>query len=248
MKKINTLEQKFKKLNNDLQKIPELSNLTAFDFFKYKWLFNRREHTKKQLQKSIKYARSTIFRCEEYEKKQLNNMKINCRQYYKRQQNAEFKRDFILYKLGLISKRPIIPALRPLVKLISKVFKPVSKYYIALKNKFKTFSSVILPQKINNVAVSAAKFGIRGYATLKSNCRYMKSQMKSNAYIQYLKQVAEQAQQQFMDATEHGMCPCTPEYQRAQIVHTTYSQMPHMHSAFNNQIQRRNISKIDRTR
>ncbi len=200
MKKISTLNQQLQKINELLQNAPPMDTLSLWQFIRYKNLYRKRETTKIKLKESILAGKDIISWYEKYNKEQLNNLKISCKTYCRRQKRAEYKRNITLFKLGLINKKPKHPILGPISDKLSILKKAIKKPFNLFHKNFENLRSNIIPQNINNLAVSAAKVGIRGYRTIKSNCAYVKRKFNSSEYSQYLRNIINQAENQ-LDST-----------------------------------------------
>ena len=231
MKKISTLNQRLQKINDLLQDTPPIDKLSLWQFIKYQSLYRKKEKTKSKLKDSILAGREIISWYEKYNQEQLNNLKISCRKYCSRQKRAEYKRNITLFKLGLVNKKPRHPILGPISDRLSILKKAIQKPFNLFHKKFENLRSNVIPQNFNNLAVSAAKVGIRGYRTIKSNCAYVKKKFNSSEYSQYLRNIIIQAENQLDSkppiTIKHNLNPNSSKnnssVQRRHITHYEYT-------------------------
>ncbi|MBR2704658.1 MAG: hypothetical protein IKE91_04225 [Clostridia bacterium] len=189
MQNIKKLKHYIQRTKEELKDMPSVEAMSLSQFFRYKRLIHGRNEAKKQLKKSMLSAKKVMETYEEYNSKILNNMKISCRQYCRRQALAEYKRDRKLYLFGMIDKKPIHPLLKPVKKIISFIQKPISKSFNSFKEKFKTFKSKTISQSLHRLAIHGCK-------TFESNCKYMKKRLSTNEYAEYLRTIIKEAQEQ----------------------------------------------------
>jgi len=214
MKKINELNQKLQILESQKKNLNSLENTSIFQFIKYKSVISQHKKVSKQLEKIKALGNEINFWYDQSTKSWIENPKVSCRKYYRLERKAKYKKDFTLYKMGLSDKKP----LSPLFQILNNIWVPISKQineisqhikFVFCKIKFskfnlfskisksyKIFTSNILPQKINKLAVNAATLGIKGYRMFQSDCRYMRSFINSKDSIKYIKNVINTANMQ----------------------------------------------------
>lgn len=217
MSKINDLHQKLEFLNSQKPKFESLENISLLQFIKYRKILTREEKIRKQISKYISLKSEINFWYDNISKSWINNLKINCRKYYRLDKKALYKKNSKLYKLGFINQKP----LPPFIENISKILLPISQMFksifsnINLKlqkfnfikrifNKYTNFKSNILPQKINNLAVNTAKIGIEGYRHLQSNYRFVKNSIQSKNSYKYFKNVINEANTQVLNSEKNN--------------------------------------------
>ena len=226
MKKISALNQKLQKINDLLQNTPPMDALSFGQFIKYKRILKQKEKIKHELKKSMLAGQNVIAWYEKYDQELINNMKISCRQYCRKQTRAEYKRNITLYRLGLTDKKPRHPILGPIsnkFSILSKVIQIPFKY---IHKKFENLRSNIIPKHFNNIAIGTAKVGIRGYRTLKSNCSYIKQKFNSSDYSKYLRNIISEAENQLNSPAPvitqyktNSYKPSSNQIQRSNIIH-----------------------------
>ena len=194
MKKIYKLKNTLEKLDLQKKNYNSLDNLSIPQFINYKMILSKESKINKQLEQAIMQEREINFWYDSNTKSWIDNSKINCRKYCKMEKKAAYKKDLKLYKLGLLNKKPTHPiinkVLSPIGLLFNKKIKPIFKH---IYNKIYLFKSQVLPQKFNNLAISTASIGIKGYRHLKSNCRYIRFSITSKNSFKYLKNVMQEA-------------------------------------------------------
>ena len=65
-----------------------------------------------------------------------------------------------------------------------------------IQSKLKHFSSITLPQTMNNLAIQSAKTCIKGYKLIQGDVKYVKNFVKSKDFYKYFKEVACEANRQ----------------------------------------------------
>ena len=202
MKNINKLQQKLQKLNSQEIKLDSLEDISIFKFIKYKSLIHKKKQINKQLKKSKLAEREANLLYDVNVKSWFNNQTINCRQYCKLERKAEYKRNLVLYKLGLMEHKPIHPLVQNTKQFFSKI-----TLFKTIYNKYNFFKSHILPKKINTIAVGTAKVAIKGYQHMQSNCKYVKNYVHSRNSFKYLQNVLQQASSQLADESHKQKSP-----------------------------------------
>lgn len=83
------------------------------------------------------------------------------------------------------------PILEPLKSRFLKI-----NIHKKIDDKATHFSTTILPQAINTIAVQSIKTCIKGYKLIQCDVRYVKNYIKSQNFYKYFKQAAEEANRQ----------------------------------------------------
>lgn len=203
MKNFYQLNKKLKKLDAQKTNFDSIEQMSIFRFLKHKKIVLQRAKVKEQIRQTIITANNAISGYNSYNDSLIKSNKINCRKYVKLQKKAEYKRNFTLYKLGLISKKPSPPFLQNLKLQFSKINLPLFTYFKNIKSKYSKFESSFLSPKVNRLAVSTAKLGIRGYRKFKSDYVFIRKHINESNWVQYLKDVVEQAKEQIENDKFH---------------------------------------------
>ena len=192
MKNIKKLNSKLKKLEAITKEHKKISAMSVLDFIFYKHNIAKKKSIKQKLKKQIYIAKGAIDCYKQYTNNLINNFKITPAKYNKLEKKAKYKRNVVLYKLGLIKQRPIHPYFVPVQRVLNTILKPLSKFH----SFFKKFKSYILPKKLNSIAVSAAKLCICGCRTIKSNYKFISQRMNLTPSAKYVHTIMEQAKSQ----------------------------------------------------
>ena len=206
MKNLNNLSQKLEKLQSQKKTFNSINNISLAQFIQFKRILSKEKKINKKMENVISLGNEINFWYDSKTKSWIENPNINCRKYYKMEKNAAYKKNLKLYKLGLCEKRPLPPIIlslkaffKPITIFLKQQFenlKPVlSKYnfFKKIHQKFNYFKSYTLPKNINKLAVNTASIGIKGYRHLRSNCRYIRSNIVSKDSFKYLKNVINEA-------------------------------------------------------
>ncbi|MBR2240305.1 MAG: hypothetical protein IJ890_02830 [Clostridia bacterium] len=206
MKNLNNLNQKLKNLQSQKKNFSSINDISLMQFLKFKSILSKEKKISKQIDNTISQGNEINFWYDSTTKSWIENPHINCRKYYKLENNAAYKKDLKLYKLGLSSRKPIHPLIQKLERLLSPITNFIKENYSKIKpklskcnffkkfyQKYNYFKSQTLPKNINKLAVDTASIGIKGYRHLKSNCRYIRNSITSKDSFKYLKNVINQA-------------------------------------------------------
>lgn len=200
MNKIDKLNHELKKLESQKTALTSLDDLTLFQFLKQKRIKSRESKIMSQLQKRQKMANKINFLYDTNTKSWIENPNINCNQYHKMQQKAEYQRNLKLYKIGYLSQRPLPPLLKKLTSYLPKTVLLKFNFLKKSNQNHNSLETTQFPKKFNNLAVSTAKVGIRGYRTLRSNCKYIRNYLTSRNSIKYIKNIISEAKDQIDQA------------------------------------------------
>lgn len=192
MENIKKLNAKLKKLESITKDHKKISDMSVFDFIIYKHNIARKISVKQKLKKEIFLAKRTIDWYKQYTNSLINDFKITPSQYNILEKKAKYKRNKVLHRLGLIKQKPIHPYFVPVQKILNTILKPVSKFHFFCKK----FKSYILPQKLNSIAVSAAKLCICGCRTIKLNYKFISQRVNLTPSAKYVHSIMEQAKKQ----------------------------------------------------
>lgn len=211
MRNNQSLTNKLDKLEKIKTNYSSLNDLSILQFIKYKKNISQENKLNKQLAKNIMLKNEINFWYDSTTKSWIDNLKINCRKYYRMEKRAEYKKNLKLYKLGFLNKKPSLPiiqninnSLNPVKDFFRNNVKPILTKYNFIKiiyNRFDYFKSQILPQKVNNLIVNTASISIKGFRHFKSNCRYLKKSITSKNSYKYLKNVINEANKK-IDSSE----------------------------------------------
>jgi hypothetical protein len=209
MSKINDLHQRLQDLHSQKQNFKSLENISLLQFIKFKKLVTKESKLKAKISKYISKSSEINFWYDNLNKSWIENPKINCNKYCRLERKASYKKNLTLYKLGFINKKPISPIWQNISKLLSPISKALKFIYSKIQkinfikkicNKVNTFKSIILPQKINTLAVNTAKIGIKGYRKLQSNYRFVRNSMSQKKSFIYFRNVINEANQQIINS------------------------------------------------
>ena len=147
MKSIKKSKQKLQNINrftNNIQCNYTIDKISVIQFFKIKHYIK----TKKKILKEIKQVQRFVKGCKllyEYDTRRwINNPRINCKKYCKLEAKAKYNRDLKLYKCGVLTKKPILPALQKLNELLQNTELSNIIFFKRINQKFKSGK---LPQK-----------------------------------------------------------------------------------------------------
>lgn len=214
MNKIYELNQKLDNLEEQKKNFSSLEDTSIIQFIKYKKLLSTEDKLSKKLYKLNLLKKEVNFLYDINTKSWIANPKINCRQYYKFEQKAAYKKDLTLYRLGVLKQKPKSPfyqniskKMEPISEKFNETFKDLKKYiqktdfskfnlFKIIYNKYNIFTSYTLPQKMNNLAINTAKIGIKGYKKLQADCRFIQNSITSKNSFKYLKNVINEANNQ----------------------------------------------------
>lgn len=157
-KNIKTLTKELEALQKINSYTIDLQSSSIFSIIKYKYRLHKQKKLESQIQKLNLTKQKIIEKFDNQIDSWLNNSKINCRQYYKLEPKAIYKKEKILYKLGYISKRP----LSPLEKSLKRKFSPIINFFKALISKIPFYK--LNPKKhFTNIAINSTKYCIKNY-------------------------------------------------------------------------------------
>jgi hypothetical protein len=203
MKSNKILTDELEKLKSQEINYGSLNNLSILQFIKYKRILSKERKINTQLAKNNLLGNKIRFWYNSQTKSWIDNPKISCRKYFKMEQRAQYKKNLLLYKLGIINQKPLPPmihninnSLYPIKDFFKNTIKPLlikCNFFRKIYDKYDFFKSQILPQKINNLAINTASIGIKGYRTLQSDCRFIRSSVSSKNSFKYLKCVIQEA-------------------------------------------------------
>lgn len=203
MKKFNKLNKQLQNLQSQKNKLYSIENLSIFQFIKYKKLISKENKIIKQMQKISNLENNINLWYNTSIKNWIKNPKINCRKYCKLEQNATYKRNLRLYKLGLITKKPLTPFIQNKFDFISETIKPlinqnytkIQKYnfFKIFYNKYKHFTSYTLPPNLNKLAINSAKKCIKHYRKMHNGINFFRNYINSKDSIRYLSMVKQEA-------------------------------------------------------
>lgn len=214
MKKLKKLNLQLENLESQKQKYKSLENISISQFIKFKSIISKQKKISNHIERCISLGKKINFWYDSKNNSWIKNPNISSRKYFRLEKHAAYKKDRKLYKLGFTDKKPLHPFIQNLInsaisvheklspvinKITSKFPKPdLSKFILfrKIKNKYNNFTSITLPQKINNVAVSTAKIGIKGYRSMQSNCRFIRNTFKSKKSFKYIQNVINEANKQ----------------------------------------------------
>lgn len=215
MKKIYKLNQKLEYLESRKQNFSSLENISIIRFIKYKNLISKENKISKQMQKITSLGEEINFWYDSNTKSWIENPKINCRKYYRLEQNAAYKKDLKLYKLGLIDKKPLPPLIQnlynkfnPILKSANSTIKEnhpkIQKYnfFKIFYDKYKNFTSYTLPQKLNKLAINSTKKCIKCYRKIHDDISFFRRCITYKNSIKYLHMIKQEATKQ-LDACEN---------------------------------------------
>lgn len=215
MNNLNNLNQKLVKLQAQKNSFTSLSDISLPQFLHYKKILAKEKKISKKIENKISLGNEINFWYDSQTKSWIENPNINPRKYYKMEKNAAYKKELKLYKLGISNKKPIHPLIQNLKSCISPItnffkeqfenIKPtLAKYNFFSKiiQKYNHFKSETLPKNINKFAVSTATIGIKGYRTIKSDCRYIRRSLASKNSFKYIKNVIKEANKK-VNNSEH---------------------------------------------
>lgn len=131
-----------KELDDILQKLtncPQVLNISSKKFSHYQSLIKQKEFLQNQI--SIKLQKRTNIIGTYNDKISLLNSKpLSCKKYCKIAQKLEYKRDYSLYKLGFLDKKPTLPFIQNLKTYIfDNILLPYSVKKFDFKEKFNSF-------------------------------------------------------------------------------------------------------------
>lgn len=197
MLNLNKLNTKLQKIKSKRISTNNLENFSLFDFLRYKHSISKERKILQQIKKCKLIEKEAILVCDANIKHWFKNQTINCRQYYKIEQKAEYTRDKTLYKIGLIKNKPIPPFIQNIKKFFSEsiILERFRKnhFFKKIKSSLSQLFSQKIPQKTNTLAINAAKLLIKGYRTIEPQYSSVKYALRSSIPVQYLKNVIAQA-------------------------------------------------------
>lgn len=209
MNKIYKLNQKLDNLESQKNRFSSFENISIFQFIKYKKILYTEAKTIKKLYKLNLLKREVNFLYDINTKSWIANPKINCRQYYKLEQKAAYKKDLTLYHLGILEKRPhsllrqnFSQLITPITERFNETFPNFKKdlsrvnFFKFIYNKYIFFTSNTLPKKINNLALNTAKICIKGYKKLQTDCKYVRNSLESTNSFKYFQSIISEANRQ----------------------------------------------------
>ena len=109
MTKLYKLSQKLEQLESQKQNFKSLENISLIKFIQYKHIISKKNKINKQMQKITSLGRYINFWYDFKTKSWIENPKINCRKYYKLEQNIAYKKNLKLYKLRFIKNKTFTP-------------------------------------------------------------------------------------------------------------------------------------------
>lgn len=205
MKKIYELDQKLEKLQSQKIALDSIENISIIQFIKYRTNLSKEKRILNKLHKLNLLAKEVNFLYDINTKSWIANPQINCRKYYKMEQNASYKKDLTLYKLGILKEKPKSPFIQTIKKYLPKLDYSKFNFFNKLRNQINYFTSHILPRKINNIAISTTKAGIKSYRKLQLNCRFIRSSFANKNSVKYLKSVIDEANRQISISEKRNM-------------------------------------------
>ena len=202
MKKFYKLNQQLEKLESQKQNYNSFENISIMQFIKYKNIISKKNKIAKQMQKIVSLGEEINSWYDTKNNSWIENLKISCTKYCKLEQKICYKKNLKLYKLGLLDKKPMYP----LFQNISEKLQPILPHLKNILNKINFpkkiftklnyFSSNILPQKMNNLAIESLKHCIKGYKMVQGDIKYVKNCFKSQNLYKHFKQLADEANRQ----------------------------------------------------
>ncbi len=191
MKKYNTLVKDLQKINSYNFSKQRLENTSLSSFIKYKYLIHKKKYIQRKLHNIEVEKRAADLIYDVNVKNWYDNQHISCRKYCKLQENAEFKKNKTLYKLGFSNIKPLHPSIKKIKNLLFQ-----NRYFLKFKNKYNLLISHTLPKKINTISVKAASTTIKLLHGFKSDLYYFTNQLKNKQSLLYFKNVLNQANAQ----------------------------------------------------
>ena len=196
--KINALNLKLQNLQKQTMNLHQIEEMSLTQFLRFKLLISKRNKIDSKIQKKNDLANQINKWYNSYNDSLLKNPKVSCRKYCKLQQNAEYKRDLKLYKLGFLSEKPQTQIHKHIKNYCSKF-----TLFQNIKKRVSYFKSCLLPQKINLLAVNAAVLGIKGYRKFEYDYKLFKNTISSKESFKYLKNVINEANTQLNNVNSH---------------------------------------------
>lgn len=196
MKKIYELDQKLEKLQSQKKSFNSFENTSVIQFIRYKKILSKENKIINKLHKLNLLAKEVNFLYDINTKSWIANPEINCRKYYKMEQNASYKKDLTLYKLGILKRKPTSPFLQNVKNHLPKPNYSKYNFIKKINKQLNNFISNILPQKINKLAVSIAKIGITGYRKLQNSYKFIQNSFTNKNSVKYVKGVIDEANRQ----------------------------------------------------
>ena len=196
MKKIYELDQKLEKLQLQKKSFNSFENTSIIQFIKYKNVLYKENKIVDKLHKLNLLAKEVNFLYDINTKSWIANPQINCRKYYKMEQNASYKRDLTLYKLGILKRKPLSPFFQNIRNHLPEINYSKYNFIKKINNRINNFTSYILPKKINKLAISAAKVGIKGYKKIQSDYKFIRNSFTNKSSFRYVKGVIDEANRQ----------------------------------------------------
>ncbi len=204
MKKFYKLNQQLEKLESQKQNYNSFENISIMQFIKYKNIISKKNKITKQMQKIVSLGAEINSWYDTKNNSWLENPKISCRKYCKLEQKICYQKDLKLYKLGLLNKKPMYPLfqnisekLQPILPHLKNFLNKIN-YPKKIFTKLNYFSSNILPQKMNNLAIESLKHCIKGYKMVQGDIKYVKNYITSKKLYKHFKQLADEANKQLL--------------------------------------------------
>ncbi len=161
-KNIKILKKELENLQKKNSSSINLQNTSIFLIIKYKYQLYRQKKIEYQIEKLNLKMQKVENKFNSQIDNWLQSLKINCRQYYRLESKAHYKKDKILYKFGYISKKP----LSPIAKKLIKSFSPIS-YLLKSIISCIPFYKLNPKKQFTKFAINSTKRCIRNYRHLK---------------------------------------------------------------------------------
>lgn len=236
MKKIYDVNLRLDKIKAQKNKYVCSENMSILEFISYKSLLAKEKRLNKTLHKLYLLQKEVNFLYDINTKSWIANPKINCRTYYKLEQNAAYKKNLTLYKLGVSSKKPTPPIIQnikskfePYYDNAKSVFRSIKKFVLhsirkslfiqKIKKSFHSLISLKIPHYINSISINTAKLFIKGYSRIKKECSLTVKSLSSKKFIKYIKNTMKEAHKQ-MNMT--NSCS-TVRYSNSLLSHPKYT-------------------------
>ena len=207
MKKVDKLNLRLKKLEEQEIYFSSFDNISIFQFLKYKKNNQKKSQIKEKIQRINSKAKEINSVYESTIKKWIESSKINCRKYHLMQQKAQYVRDLKLYKIGYIEKRPLSPFIKNIISHLPQINCSQIIFFKKIQKSHSNFNSKSIQATIDTLAINATKSAIRGYRNFCSGRKYIFKCITSMKSYRHIQNIILEAKSQIDQA----------EYQKIQI-------------------------------
>ena len=214
----------YSQLNSILQTLEQqktisdsIEDISIHNFFICKKNALKKKRVKNKMKKMLCSAQHAIESYNNYTNSLIKNNSINCRKYHKLEKKAKYLRDLKLYKLGFIKEKPTLPLFQKLNSNLKKFIIPLFNPFVKIYEQYIHFKSIVLPKRINDIAINAAKLSICGYRKIKSDCQFIKKHFDSCNSAQYMSNVMKLAKLQ-LEASDSSYSKKTNAYTSSDAV------------------------------